>query len=68
MDPAPENIRTADEVSGIPVSERELATRGRVIKYTNPAALDEVDALGRRTLAEHRLAAIDHALPAVAEH
>src|SRR5215831_15401096 len=68
MNAGPEDVRTTDEVSGIPIGQRDLASRWRVIKHANPAALDEVDALMRCALAEKRLPAIEHASPAMAQH
>src|SRR5215813_6750354 len=68
MNAGPEDVRTTDEVSGIPIGQRDLASRWRVVKHANPAALDEVDALMRRALSEKRLPAIDHASSAMAQH
>src|SRR5208337_1544190 len=68
MNAGPEDIRSTDEVSGIPIGQCDLASRWRVVKYANPAALDEVNALMRRILAKKRLPAIKYASPAMAEH
>src|SRR6266568_3190940 len=52
---------TADEVAGVPVSERDLAPRGGGVEYFDAPALDKEDAVLRTALAEQLGAAVEHA-------
>ena len=68
MRPCPEDFRAPDEVAGMPVGERDLASRRGRVEDPDAARLDQIDPFVRGALVEHRLAAIEHAAPAVTEH
>ena len=63
-----EDFRPADEVAGIPVGEGDLASGRGHVEDTDTAGLDQIDAFVRSALAEKRLAAVEHAPAALAQH
>src|SRR5216683_2267145 len=68
MDAVLEHFRTADEIAGMPISERDLARQRRGVEDPNPAALDEKYTVVLCALAEKRLTAIEDLAPALLEN
>src|SRR5216683_7743290 len=63
-----EDLGPADEIASMPVGQRDLASRRRLIERADTAGFDEVDAFVNRALIEKRLAAIEDATQAMAQH
>src|SRR5687767_12393062 len=55
-----EHFGAADEIAGVPIGERDLASRGRGVEYLDAPAFDQIDAILRAALAEELRAAIEH--------
>src|ERR1700722_6179875 len=55
-----EHLRPADEIAGMPVSQRDFAPRGRDIEDLDPTALDQIDAVLRTALAKQLRATVEH--------
>ena len=60
MNAAAENLRSADEVSRVPVGQRDLALRGRGVEHADSAGFDQENAVMPGALIEQGLAAVEH--------
>src|ERR1700692_1402630 len=63
-----ENLRSADEIAGMPVRQRDFAPRRRNVEDLDPPALDQIDAVLRAALAKQLGTAVEYLALSGAQH
>ena len=64
----PEHFWAAAEIAGHPISQGDLAPRRGRVENPHRATLDEINTVVLLVLAKQRLAAFEHARPALSKH
>src|SRR6478609_8590011 len=63
-----EHLWPVDEIVDMPIGQRDLAAKRGGVEHPDPAALDQPDTVMLATLAEQRLATIEHFSAALLQH
>src|SRR3954447_17472632 len=63
-----EHFGAADEIADMPIGQRDLAAERRGVEHPDTAALDQPDTVMLATLAEQRLATVEHFSAALLQH